>query len=79
MIPSGTSEPASTPPTWPTSPSPLITTGISPLARGLARLVDRVLERLGPDGAVRDASPLERALELGQRLERPPACGGGVD
>ena len=34
------------------------------VARGLARLVDRVLERLGPHGAVRDASPLERALEL---------------
>ena len=45
----------------------------------LARLVDRVLERLGLDCSVRDASPLERALELRQRLERPPACGGGVD
>jgi hypothetical protein len=41
--------------------------------------VDRVLERLGPDGAVRDASFLERALELGQQLEHPPARGGGVD
>jgi class 3 adenylate cyclase len=41
--------------------------------------VDRVFERLGLDGAVRDAAGSERALDLGQQLQRPPAAGGGID
>jgi class 3 adenylate cyclase len=41
--------------------------------------VDRVLERLGLEGAVRDAAGRERALDLGQQLQRPPAAGGGID
>jgi hypothetical protein len=41
--------------------------------------VDRVFERLGLDGAVRDTAGSERALDLGQQLQRPPAAGGGID
>jgi class 3 adenylate cyclase len=38
-----------------------------------------MLERLGLDGPVRDAARRERALDLGQQLQRPPAAGGGID
>ena len=74
--PSASPVPASAPPTWPTRPSPLITTGTSPIGRA-ACLRDAVLQALGTDDAVPNRAGGELALDLGEQLQRLPAAPSG--
>ena len=78
--PAGPRRRRATPPTCPTRPSPLITTGISPAAAARRRLLAAVLEarrehRRGTRGRGRAGRP--RAS--GSSFARPPAARGGVD
>ena len=71
--------PASAPPTWPMSPSPLITTGISP-ASAAARASSQPCSRLGRQHRpVRQAGGAHRGLDPRQQLARPSAAGGRVE
>ena len=78
--PSGVSVPASAPPTWPISPSPLITTGISPAAAAGASLLAAVLEARSVS-TERYSRPRRGSARssLRQQLARPAAARRGVD
>ena len=79
MIPSGVSEPAIAPPTAPTRPSPLITTGSSPASTATSACSTPCSRPLVAGHAEDDAAGVERRLDLGQQLQRPAARRGRVD